>query len=538
MAKPNWITLDKAEGTGNSTLQVTAAAFTGRLERTGLITARTDGGAQDSTTVTQKGKAEFITITSPAEGEGVADVAVPAAGYDITILGKSNSANLKVEADSFVTIKSLKINSALQEDWNGKDNITLPGDPGASAEYEFEIIVSIPENKTEDTLTGKTIKIDNSNAEDSVEAEISWFQAAGAKTYSEIISIMGLQYADIPAQGGTAIPKVPTYKQTWGWNGKTTGGGTVTEGATISYGFTSQPMGVSIDRETGRFEIDSLGTTVKERTKIATVQATISLNGKTANSSWDVHQSANEASYGEVTIQLGAGTDIPASGGSLSQINGTTGTQTVTFTSGSERAGEVEISYGDAVTGANLGTTVKSRTQIGTLDVTATGEGGKTAEEHVPIYQQANTVTYGEVTIGMATPVSVPAEGEEYDIKQLALAKQTVSYTSGASRNESSPPSPVNILVGTVEITPQTGFTLDDTDTLTVTANASEDAREGYVLEIVATGEGGKEATKQITFNQQGQLSQITLKPDTLEFDAAGGQKSVTVTSPGDWTIS
>lgn len=532
MAKPIWITLDKASGTGNSTLQVTAAAFTGRLERTGLITARTDGGAQDSTAVTQEGKAEFIAVTSPAEGEGVADVAVPAAGYDITILGKSNSAALKVEADPFVTIKSLKINSVLQEDWDGKENITLPGDPGASAEYEFEIIVSIPENKTESALTGKTIKIDNSNAEDSVEAEISWFQAAGVKTYSEITITTELAYTDIPASGGSVSPNQITYSQTWGWNGATTGGGTITTGAEIRY------AGSSVNPSTGEVTAPSLGTTAKARTKIGQVAATVTLNGKTKNTSADIYQAANTASYGEVTIQLGAGTDIPASGGSVSQISGTTGTQTVTFTSGSERAGEVEISYGDAVTGANLATTVKSRTQVGTLDVTATGEGGKTAEEHVPIYQQANAATYGEVTIGMVTPVSVPAEGKEYNIKQLALAKQTVSYTSGASRDESSPLSPVTILVGTVEITPQTGFTLDDTDILTVAANTSVDAREGYVLEIVATGEGGKEATKQITFNQQGLSSQITLEPDTLEFDAAGGQKSVTVTSTDDWSIS
>ena len=95
----------------------------------------------------------------------------------------------------------------------------------------------------------------------------------------------------------------------------------------------------------------------------------------------------------------------------------------------------------------------------------------------------------------------------------------------------------MNILVGTVEITPQTGFTLDST-TLTVAANPATDAREGYVLEIVATGEGAKEATKQITFNQQGLSSQITLEPDALVFDAAGGRKSVTVTSTDDWTIS
>lgn len=528
MAKPIWITLDKGEGTGNSTLQVTAAAFTGRLERTGLITARTDGGAQDSTAVTQDGKAEFIQITSPS---GMPSV-IPAAGQDVTILGKSNSAALKVELAAGITIKSLKINNIPQEDWDGSSNTVLKGDPGASAEYNFELIVTIAENKTETNNPDLTVKIDNSNSEDMVEDSVTFSQNAGTKTYSEITITTELAYTDIPASGGSVSPNQIAYSQTWGWNGATTGGGTITTGAEIRY------TGSGVNPSTGEVTAPSLETTAKERTKISQVVATVTLNGKTKNTSVDVYQAANTASYGEVTIQLGSASDVPASGGSVSQINGTTGTQTVTFTSGSERAGEVSISYGNAVTGANLGTTVKSRTQIGTLDVTATGEGGKTAEEHVPIYQQANAATYGEVTIGMATPVSVPAEGKEYNIKQLALAKQTVNYTSGASRNESSSSNPVTILVGTEEITPQTGFTLDNTDTLTVTANTAVDAREGYVLEIAATGEGGKKATKQITFNQQGTSSQITLEPDTLEFDAAGGQKFVTVTATDDWTIS
>lgn len=525
MAKPNWITLNKGEGTGNSTLQVTAVAFTGRLERTGLITARTDHGAQDSTTVTQEGKAEHITVTSGRM------IHASATGQQVTLRGTSNSAALKVIlSDVTATVGSLKINGEAQEDWDGSKSINIAGDPGASAEYNWEITLTISENNTDMIIPGEII-IDNSNGEDSVKDTISVTQDARQKTYSEITITTELAYDDIPASGGSVSPKQITYSQTWGWNGATTGGGTITTGAKISY------AGASVNPTTGEATAPNLETAAKERTKIGQVIATVTLNGKKKTTAADVYQAANTASYGEVTIQLGSASDVPASGGSVSQINGTTGTQTITFTSGSERAGEVSISYGDAVTGANLGTTVKSRTQIGTLDVTATGEGGKTAEGHVPIYQQANAAIHGEVTIGMATPVSVPAEGKEYDIKQLALAKQTVIYTSGASRNESDPPSPVNILVGTVEITPQTGFTLDST-TLTVAANPATDAREGYVLEIVATGEGAKEATKQITFNQQGLSSQITLEPDALVFDAAGGRKSVTVTSTDDWTIS
>jgi len=298
-------------------------------------------------------------------------------------------------------------------------------------------------------------------------------------------------------------------------------------------------MGVSIDRETGQFEVDSLGTTVKERTKIATVQATISLNGKTANSSWDVYQSANEASYGEVTIQLGIGTEIPASGGSVSQINGTTGTQTVTFTSGSERAGEVSISYGDAVTGANLATTVKSRTQVGTLDITATGEGGKTAEEHVPIYQQANAATYGEVTYGVSESISVPVEGKEYDFNEIAQPAQTVSYTSGAQRTESSGTSPVQFTISIEEVSPLEGFTTDgDFNTVTVSENTSSDQRGPYSITLSITGEGGKSTSGTIEFTQQADDSILIITPDSLTLLAGGESKTLTITSNDSWILS
>lgn len=532
MAKPTWINLSKSSGTGNDTVQVTASAFTGRVKRTGTITGTATKGGSDSTTVEQTGKAEHITVTSESM------INVPATGQQVTLQGTSNSAALKVIlSDVTATINSLKINGEVQEDWDGSESINIPGDPGASAEYTWEIILTVSENKTGIIIPGE-ITIDNSNSGDSVKGTVSVIQNAGRKTYSEITITTGLAYDDIPASGGSVSPKQITYSQTWGWNGKTTGGGTVTEGATISYGFTSQPMGVSIDRETGQFEVDSLGTTEKERTKIATVRATISLNGKTANSPWDVYQSANEASYGEVTIQLGSASDVPASGGSVSEISGTTGTQTVTFTSGSERAGEVSISYGDAVTGANLGTTVKSRTQIGTLDVTATGEGGKTSEGHVPIYQQANNATYGEVTYGVSDSISVPAGGKEYDFNEIAQPSQTVRYTSGAQRTESGS-NPVQFTISIEEVSPLKGFTTDgDSNTVTVSENTSSAQRGPYSITLSITGEGGKSTSGTIEFTQQASDSTLVITPETLTFLAGGESKTLTITSNDSWTLS
>lgn len=532
MAKPTWISLSKSSGTGNDTVQVTAAAFTGRIKRTGTITGTATKGGSDSTTVEQTGKAEHITVTSESM------ISVPATGQKVTLQGTSNSAALKVVlSDVTATVDSLKINGEAQEDWDGNESINITGDPGASAEYTWEIILTISENKTDIMIPGE-ITIDNSNSEDSVKGTVSVTQNAGQKTYSEITITTELAYTDIPASGGSVSPNQITYSQTWGWNGATTGGGTITTGATLAYGFTQQPQGVSIDRETGEFEMDSLGTTVKARTKIAAVQVTATLNGKSTTSSADVYQAANTASYGEVTLQLGSASDIPASGGSVSEISGTTGTQTVTFTSGSERAGEVSISYGDAVTGTNLGTTVKSRTQIGTLDVTATGEGGKTAEEHVPIYQQANAATYGEVTYGVSESISVPVEGKEYDFNEIAQPSQAVSYTSGAKRTESGS-NPVQFTISIEEVSPLAGFTTEeDLNTVIVSENTSPAQRGPYSITLNIAGEGGKSTSGTIEFTQQAGDSTLIITPETLTFLAGGESKTLTITSNDSWTLS
>lgn len=526
MAKPTWISLSKSSGTGNDTVQVTAQAFTGRVKRTGTITGKAVKGGSDSTTVEQTGKAEHITITSERM------LNVPATGQQVTLQGTSNSVALKVIlSDITTTVDSLKINGEKQEGWDGNKTINITGDPGATAEYNWEIILTISENKTSFLIAGAII-IDNSNSEDSVKDSVSVTQHAGQKTYSEITITTELAYNDIPASGGSVSPNQITYSQTWGWNGQTTGGGTITTGAEIRYAGSANPS-------TGEVTTSSLETTAKERTKIGQVVATVTLNGKEKNTAADVYQAANTASYSEVTIQLGSASDVPASGGSVSQISGTTGAQTVTFTSGAERAGEVEISYGTAVTGTNLATTVKSRTQIGTLDVTATGEGGKTAEEHVPIYQQANTATYGEVTYGVSESISVPVEGKEYDFNEIAQPAQTVSYTSGAQRTESSGTSSVQFTISIEEVSPLEGFTTDgDLNTVTVSENTSPDQRGPYSITLSIAGEGSKSTSGTIEFTQQAGDSTLIITPDTLTFLAGGESKTLTITSNDSWTLS
>ena len=523
MAKPNWITLGTSSGSGNGQSSVQAAAYTGRSSRSGVITGTTEGDSTDTTSVTQNGKAEFIEVDS-ATGN------VVNTGGTYVISGSSNSANIKVAEDTQridgVTY-TIEVNEVEDDSWNGNSDTGIDGDPGASAQFTFKITATFPANTTGSSKTHK-ITLQNGNTTVSSE-EITITQAAGTRTYANPV-IETISYAsDIPAEGGSITPNV-TYSQTWGWNGSTTGGGTITTGGDLTF------TGAGVDPDTGEVTASDLDTTVKSRTKVATASVTVVLNGKTsAAKTADAYQEANSAIYGSVTINGGSVSDIPASGGTVSSASGISATQTVTFTSGAERAGEVEITYSSAISGSNLGTTVTSRTKKGTLTATATGEGEEDATKSFDVYQAANTATYGNVTIGQTTPVSLQASGQTYQINPAAA--QTVTYTSGASRNQTTSENPVEIDAEYTVKTPQTGFSLDGSS-VTVTENPGTSARNGFVVTITCTGEGSKSATKDITFNQQGSESTLELTPPTMTFEATGGTQTLTITSNDSWTLS
>ena len=77
-----------------------------------------------------------------------------------------------------------------------------------------------------------------------------------------------------------------------------------------------------------------------------------------------------------------------------------------------------------------------------------------------------------------------------------------------------------------------------NTGKVTVSLNPTTHERGGFVVTISAEGEGGKTATKDITFNQQGSEATLDLSPDTMTFAAAGETKTLTITSNDSWTLS
>lgn len=580
MAKPSWISLSTTTGTNNGKATVSVTTYTGRNNRTGTITATTAGGATASSTVTQSAKTEFITISSPTDLK----ISVGNTGGKVAIIGKSNSKALKIVAGlsasvEFNTTPALYIEGQLVSKravdgsivWNGSNLADVPDDPGSSAQYNFTIEFDIKENKSVSTKALSFLISNNGVDEALVQTDsVVITQVAGVKNYAvPKITVFSYNRTAIPAAGGKAIPSV-TYSQTWGWNDSTTDGGTITTGGQVTY-TDSQDLG-KMDR-LGVVTVTTKGDTVSERTLLASVSATVSLNGKTsaATTEVDIYQAANTYTLGEITwgSRTPSIAEVPAGGGTVNygsvtwSGSGTICTQTITWTSGATAtitdsvgyetttvtSAEQIVTYLPIKLSSNT-VTVQSRTDIegpaqnvGTLTITAIGaksaaEVQTTGTKTLTIRQQLNSATYSAITLTHPDSVSLNAAGDLYHIETNMTLSQTVTYTSGTRKSYASADFERDYTVKTA----LSGFSMDDYGNVTVTKNPTVNARNGFVVTVSVTGGGAKTATKNITFNQQGSKTTIAVSPTTLTFPATGTAaelaKEITITSNDSWTLS
>lgn len=197
------------------------------------------------------------------------------------------------------------------------------------------------------------------------------------------------------------------------------------------------------------FSISGTKVTASNRTTTAGSRRSIVVTGKysntfdgqTVSSTITIYQEANMASYGALTGGSVLASDIPASGGT-SSTSISNMSQTISYTSGSTRAGTVTYSKTDEITVSSLGTTVKARTKVGQVTVTYTGENGATANKTVDIYQAENKVTnsnynpritaYGTPTISIGSGLT--AAGGSATVSASVTDTETYNdlYSSGA----------------------------------------------------------------------------------------------------------
>lgn len=158
MAKANWLNATPATGSGNGSVSVKSnAAHTGRTARTTTLTWTAANCDDVVRTVSQAGKPEYVDIADTASSEKT--------GKTVTISGKSNAAkltfslgtgNLSISLPSSYTANSVSTT-------NGA---SISGDPGASAEYNFSIAITVPANTGTSALTRQIIVTDGAGNTD------------------------------------------------------------------------------------------------------------------------------------------------------------------------------------------------------------------------------------------------------------------------------------------------------------------------------------------------------------------------------------
>jgi hypothetical protein len=179
-----------------------------------------------------------------------------------------------------------------------------------------------------------------------------------------------------------------------------------------------------------------------KRSIVVTGKYSNTFDGQTVSSTITIYQEANMASYGALTGGSVSASDIPASGGT-SSTSVSNMSQTISYTSGSTRAGTVTYSKTSEITVSSLGTTVKARTKVGQVTVTYTGEGSVTANKTVDIYQAENKVTnsnynpritaYGTPTISIGSGLTAAGGSATVSASVTNTETYNALYSSGAT---------------------------------------------------------------------------------------------------------
>jgi hypothetical protein len=244
-------------------------------------------------------------------------------------------------------------------------------------------------------------------------------------------------------------------------------------------------------------------TTVGSRRSIVvTGKYSNTFDGQTVSSTITIYQEANEASYGALTGGSVLASDIPASGGT-SSTSISNMSQTISYTSGSTRAGTVTYSKTDEITVSSLGTTVKARTKVGQVTVTYTGEGGATANKTVDIYQAENKVTnsnynpritaYGTPTISIGSGLTAAGGSATVSASVTNTETYNALYSSGAIG-----PNQTRSVGGSLSISMTVNgnsrFSLSG-NTITHSSMGTNETTDTITIKAVNDGDSSKSAT-------------------------------------------
>lgn len=357
-------------------------------------------------------------------------------------------------------------------------------------------------------------------------------QAANTLSYSYANpTVTVAAVTDIPASGGTKSSSTVTYKQVR-TNSYSSGSSTTTEltsGGTVSW---STAISGS-----------NLGTTAKARTKLGTLTATVTMNGKSGTGSVDVYQQANAitgTTYSTPTVTISSVADIPAKGGSVSTGTATySQTKTDTYTSGSSKpttltsGGTVKWS---TVSAGTKGTTVSARTEVDEITCTVTLN-SKSGSATKMVYQAGNYVTAVDLTgFAISYSKSVSAAGGTVS-PSVTQGSVKFTFTSGAS-SSTTPSSTYGSLTSSVTYSGSAanGFSVPNSSSGAMTST------DRAKTEGAARNSGTVTATKKVTWTPTSSYNGGGTKTDSMsDTDYATQVANVRTTgdiSYGAWQVS
>ena len=197
MAKSAWAVVNPSQGSGNKTVNVSSSSeHTGRSARSTVLTITAANVEAKTVNVTQQGKPAYVDSQDSATAAK--------GGQSVTISGKANgkkltfslgTGNLSVTLPSTYTAGGVSTN-------NGSE---ISGDPGSTAEYNWSIVITVPENTTIGELTKQIIVTDEGGNSDTCLLT----QTAGDATLSVSKTAIELTYQ------GTAVSFDITSNTSW-----------------------------------------------------------------------------------------------------------------------------------------------------------------------------------------------------------------------------------------------------------------------------------------------------------------------------------
>ena len=390
--------------------------------------------ATENTSLSQR--STNVTFTQVNSGKTITVSMVQAAGVETweynfsvekTSLSFSALGGVSTTGDGYINILSNK-----QRYINGK----VSGSP-VTVTYSSNDFPDWLSYQTEPNDSVKAVATENKSessrsftrtvtqAESGKKVTITYTQVAGVKTYGTPTVYLG-SIADIPASGGTAATPTYTYSQLWGWNGKTSDGGTISSGASVVW---SENISGS-----------NLGTTAKSRTKLGSRTLTVTLNGKSGSASIDVYQAKNQienVTQGGWVVSISANPSTFTEQGGTSQISASArASRTNHWSSGSTNAasdatGTPTLSIPTAVTGFSLSGTTLTVAENTTANqrsvvVRATMD---TVYKEVTITQSAYLVEWQYTFTASPTTLSFDALGTA---KSITITSYREKYINGS----------------------------------------------------------------------------------------------------------